>query len=245
MAAAIAALLPARRRRPRSSPNADETRRRVVEAAGEVFAEHGFHAPTIRQITQRAGVNLAAVNYHFRDKDELYATVLHHAHRAAAACALTVNAARPPREQLRACVRGFLQHLLGPARPAWHGRLMAREMAQPTPALDSLVEESMRPRCETLAAILRALTGNRLPRAQHNRIGLSIVGQCLIYSQNRALIERLFPPAPAAANQVDALADHIAQFSLGGIAALLNQAKRRSQSPAITRRAPRRKLPAA
>lgn len=39
-----------------------------MESAGLVFAEHGFHPATVRQITDRAGVYLAAVIYHFRDQ---------------------------------------------------------------------------------------------------------------------------------------------------------------------------------
>src|SRR3984885_4406821 len=53
-----------------------ETRRRLLQAAGEVFADRGFHAATIKEITDRAGASLASVNYHFRDKAELYAAVL-------------------------------------------------------------------------------------------------------------------------------------------------------------------------
>ncbi len=53
-----------------------ETRRRLLTAAGEVFAERGFHDATIKQITDRAGASLASVNYHFSDKAELYAAVI-------------------------------------------------------------------------------------------------------------------------------------------------------------------------
>ncbi|HYC55587.1 MAG TPA: helix-turn-helix domain-containing protein, partial [Candidatus Binatia bacterium] len=56
--------------------SAQETRRRLLEAAGVVFAEHGFHSATIKEITDRAGAALASVNYHFRDKGELYAEVM-------------------------------------------------------------------------------------------------------------------------------------------------------------------------
>jgi len=49
-----------------------EKRRRLLEAAGEVFAEHGFKGATIQEISQRASANIASVNYHFRDKETLY-----------------------------------------------------------------------------------------------------------------------------------------------------------------------------
>jgi len=54
----------------------EKTRDKILSAAGEVFAEQGFEGATIRAITERAGVNVAAVNYHFRDKAELYTRVV-------------------------------------------------------------------------------------------------------------------------------------------------------------------------
>ena len=53
-----------------------ETRRRLLDAAGEVFAEKGFAKATVREICQKAEANIAAVNYHFGDKEKLYAAVL-------------------------------------------------------------------------------------------------------------------------------------------------------------------------
>ena len=49
----------------------EETRRRLVEAAGELFAIHGVAAVTVRDITSRAGTKPNAVSYHFGGKDEL------------------------------------------------------------------------------------------------------------------------------------------------------------------------------
>ena len=56
-----------------------ETRQRLLEAAGEVFAERGFRAATVRVICQRAKANIAAVNYYFGDKERLYTAVLQYA----------------------------------------------------------------------------------------------------------------------------------------------------------------------
>ena len=53
-----------------------ETRRQLLEAAGEVFAEAGFRDATVREICRRAGANIAAISYHFGDKEKLYAEVL-------------------------------------------------------------------------------------------------------------------------------------------------------------------------
>ncbi len=52
-----------------------ETRTRILEAAEELFMQHGFEGTSMRLLTARAGVNLAAVNYHFGSKDALIEAV--------------------------------------------------------------------------------------------------------------------------------------------------------------------------
>src|SRR5712691_8886626 len=52
-----------------------ETRTRILDAAEELFMQHGFGGTSMRLLTSRAGVNLAAVNYHFGSKDALIEAV--------------------------------------------------------------------------------------------------------------------------------------------------------------------------
>jgi AcrR family transcriptional regulator len=47
------------------------TKQRILEAAEDLFARHGFAGASLRQVTAAANVNLAAVNYHFGSKDRL------------------------------------------------------------------------------------------------------------------------------------------------------------------------------
>jgi AcrR family transcriptional regulator len=49
---------------------------RILDAAELLFVEHGFEATSLRQLTAAASVNLAAVNYHFGSKEELFQAVL-------------------------------------------------------------------------------------------------------------------------------------------------------------------------
>ncbi|MBY0492094.1 MAG: TetR family transcriptional regulator [Gemmatimonadaceae bacterium] len=58
------------------SSTGEITRQRLLHAAFDVFAARGFEAGTVREITDRAGANLAAVSYHFRGKEELYVAVI-------------------------------------------------------------------------------------------------------------------------------------------------------------------------
>ena len=190
-----------------------ETRELILNAAGRIFAENGFHATTVRQITHEAGANLAAVNYHFRDKQELYLHVLKRAHHSAAATAVA-DLPGPASVRLRAFIHSFVGYLLDPQRPEWHGVLIAREMAHPTPALDQLVAESVNPVKRRIAGIVREILG---PDAAGDRVGLaclSIMGQCLHYVHCREMIARLFPKGNEIPRDVDGLAEHIFQFSI-------------------------------
>src|SRR5271169_1596249 len=87
-----------------------ETRRQLLEAAGEVFAESGFRDATVREICRRAGANIAAVNYHFGDKETLYAEVLRYSQGRALEKyppLLGVAADAPPEKKLRAFVQSL------------------------------------------------------------------------------------------------------------------------------------------
>src|SRR5882672_8263904 len=96
---------------PELPPAQDQTREQLIEAATEVFARAGFRAATVREICQKAGANIAAVNYHFGDKESLYAEVLRHAlHRARQKYPpdLGLGPKATPEERLHAFVHSFL-----------------------------------------------------------------------------------------------------------------------------------------
>jgi AcrR family transcriptional regulator len=59
---------------PLASP--DSTALRILTSAEELFAQFGYFGVSLRQITAAARVNLAAVNYHYYDKESLYRQIL-------------------------------------------------------------------------------------------------------------------------------------------------------------------------
>src|SRR5450432_815609 len=71
----MAASRPARKSVAIDATSAD-TKTRILDAAESLFMEHGFEATSLRSLTAAAGVNLAAVNYHFGSKEELFEAVL-------------------------------------------------------------------------------------------------------------------------------------------------------------------------
>jgi len=198
----------------------DETRRQLLEAAGEVFATAGFRNATVREICRRAGANLAAVNYHFGDKERLYAEVLHYAHQQAFKkypLLPGVGTDASPADKLHAFVRSFLLRIFDAGPTAWFGKMMLREMIEPTEALDSLLEERMRPMANQLRGMVTEILGCP-PNDERTRLcSLSIVSQCVFYHHCRRVVARLFPEQPLDATAVDKLADHITRFSLAAM----------------------------
>ena len=207
-----------------------ETRERLMTAAGEVFAEQGYRNTTVREICQRAGANVAAVNYHFGDKERLYAEVIRDAHRAAMTkypSDLGLAPGASAEQRLHAFVRSFFFRIFDEGRPAWHGKLIAREIAEPTAALNDIVDEGIRPHFLALRAIVTELLGGGEPDPERLRYcAWSVVGQCLFYFHARPIIRRLHPPQSFDADEIESLARHVTGFSLGGIRRLAGDAAR-------------------
>ncbi len=198
------------------------TRQRLLEAAGQEFAERGFRQATVRDICRRADANVAAVNYHFGDKEKLYAAAVHYAHLCATRHDVVGAVAEakdlPAEQRLRAFVRTFLVGILDTGRPAWHAKLMAREIAEPTEVLNEIAQQTVRPRLAALSGIIREIIGQDAPQQLVVNCARSVVGQILFYHFARPMLVRVFPNEPLDATRLDELSDHIASFTLSGLA---------------------------
>jgi TetR/AcrR family transcriptional regulator, regulator of cefoperazone and chloramphenicol sensitivity len=196
----------------------DPTKDRLLEAAGEEFAEKGYDGATVRSICARAGANLAAVNYHFGDKEQLYLQAILEAHRCGVEMAPDEEFfVGTPAEQLRRYVRHFLRHILAIHQSGpWHQNLMHQEMLRPTKASEVLVREVIRPKFERLLQVLARVCPGADERRLHV-IAFSIIGQCLHYKMGRPFIERLVGPEEYQSLDVDYLTDHITAFSLAAL----------------------------
>ncbi|AAU92164.1 transcriptional regulator, TetR family [Methylococcus capsulatus str. Bath] len=205
---------------PNTHPFPDPTRKRLLQAALDVFAEKGFHDATVRDICARADVNAASVNYYFRSKEALYSEVLAAAFRETHERypdTLACDSSLPPEVRLRQFIANFLARLLDETHLGRHGKLIAREIADPTAALDQVIESTMKPRCALLQGIIAELVGPGVSEADMHRLGLSIVGQCLMYRHSRSLIDRLCPEIIATPEEIEKTAEHIARFSMAAL----------------------------
>jgi TetR/AcrR family transcriptional regulator, regulator of cefoperazone and chloramphenicol sensitivity len=201
-----------------------ETRQRLVEAAARLFAEYGFNNVTVRDICKEAGANVAAVNYYFHDKWGLYREIVQRIIDEAKRMnnlAHQTPAGTPTEERLRHYVRVFLSHMLAEGKESWQGKLMAREMVDPSPGLDLFIQEVIRPNSARVGALVSELTG--LP-AGDPRVGMcvgSIQTQMVGYAN--PIAKRMVPNLRFTPELIDALARHVAEFSLAGLRAIAQQ----------------------
>jgi AcrR family transcriptional regulator len=209
----------------RNAVHDNETRDRVWQAAARLFAERGFSHVSVRDICREAGSNVASVNYHFGDKLGLYRELIGtiaEGMKCAKLAASEPAAAETPEDRLRVYVRHYLHLLFEPAhaQDAWMEALIAREMTEPTAALDWIIEKGIRPASDALSQIVGEILG--LPASDH-RVQLgsaSIQGLCTWFHSTRAVAVRLVPGLEFTPQVIDGIATFIVTFSLGGLGAV-------------------------
>jgi AcrR family transcriptional regulator len=197
----------------------DDTRQLLIDTAGPLFAERGFRSTTVREICELAKANQASINYHFRDKENLYIECVRHAgERCVARVPMpTWQPGTPPQRKLRDFVRMFLSRVAVDREPAWHGQLIFREMLLPTKACAEFVKDYVRPTFEVLGQILHELLPAGTPERSKLLVGFSIAGQILHYRSARPVLVMLVGPEVFHSFDVEALTDHITAFSLAAI----------------------------
>jgi len=152
----------------RSVKPVHETQTRILDAAEELFLLHGFEGASMRMLTARAGVNLAAINYHFGSKDALIEAVLRrrldpmNTSRIAALDRLEAEAAGRPLDPA-AIIGAFVGTSLRMIEDARGGgrnfiRLLGRTYTDPDKRIRALIGQLYAPAMERYkAAFVRAL----------------------------------------------------------------------------------------
>jgi AcrR family transcriptional regulator len=204
------------------------TRARLLGEGERLFAARGFKKVTVREICRAARANVAAVNYHFGDKLGLYREVLHSAIdriRATTDKAREASKGHSPEERLRQSIRVFVMRVLSGNGAVY--RLIEREVTDPTPALDAIVEQGIRPRIEYLAGLVAAVVGAPPSDSRVLQCVASIQTQVSAYFPHPITARLGFSLAPNTPARVAAIADHIAAFSLAGVRAVAKSSRRR------------------
>jgi AcrR family transcriptional regulator len=212
------------------------TKQRILAAAGEIFGIRGFKDTTIRTIARAAEANIAAINYHFGDKEGLYRAVLEEVFSQGFSRFPGTIGCVPgagPEERLRAFIRAMFYRLHsqeGWGGIAGRGRLIARELLEPSPAFEAVIDRYVKPHRDLLVAILRDLSGSGNPE-KLLPCAISIIGQCIYYAMASPVIHKISPENAPTEHNLDRLADFVWCFSLGGIMAITTETPTQSTEP--------------
>jgi AcrR family transcriptional regulator len=215
--------------------NDDSTKQKILHAAGPIFAERGYRGSTIRDICEAADVNLASINYYFGDKKKLYIETVKTARQMRLQ---EYPSSRPqmdlaPELQLKEFIRLLLNRLVATQNAPWQVKLLGREFMEPSEGCREMIEDFLRPVFKILLMIVNQLVDGKVDQVTLDKIGFSIIGQCLHYRCASEMITMFVGEDEFAAHySSDQLAEHISAFTLGAIEKLKNDAPSKPQASA-------------
>lgn len=203
----------------------DETRRKILDAAGRIFAEVGYEAATVRQITESAGVNVSSINYHFGDKETLYREVL-----TDGLVELHQNLEKhcssgTPQERLRGYIEVMLWASFHEERP-WQHVIISREMSKQsqTGLVPDLFIALIRPSHLILVAILRDLLGPSANTEKVETTAQIVIGILIHWVHGKVIARCLSPELTYSEEQMEKMCEQIYLFVLAGISGIRAQA---------------------
>jgi len=204
----------------RARQNGDNTRTRLRDTAARLFAEHGYAATESKAICLAAGTDLAAINYHFGSRDELYRTLLLEGHERFVSLPFLqdlIDAQLPPAAKLEAVIDAMVASLHDGQN--WHARVVAREVLAPSPHFAHLIQANIWPKFHLMAKIVADVIGVNPQDAAHRTLLLHavmhVVAPCLML----LLTSRDSGTPSDALLRQDArqLAAWLKRFALGGL----------------------------
>lgn len=207
-----------------------QTRNRILSAACAVFAEKGYHDATVEDICRRARSNIAAINYHFGSKDQLYARVWRKAFDEAIDAYPPEGGLSPDAvatERLKGTIHSLVGKAVDPGRIGHAGKLLLREMVNPTEVIRHVKRDALQPLHDRMNNLMRELLGPKATNEQLLLCQMSIVHQCMAIGMR--LFRGTMPPKMSldtpSDQLIEVLTDHIMRFSLAGIEAVRKEIK--------------------
>ncbi|MEW6735762.1 MAG: CerR family C-terminal domain-containing protein [Acidobacteriota bacterium] len=206
-----------------------DARQRVLAAAEKLFAEKGVAATSIRDLVREAGVNVAAINYYFGSKENLYLETLRSSFSNSRELlpvfetilkqAQETGTQEAALQAIGRYIEEFIRSLFESDESNRHVCLMMREMSDPTPALDVVVEEFIVPKFKVLQALIAQARPDLDPAKDVPLHVLSIVGQCLHYHFTLPVILKLLKRKKMTEDLIKQVSKHVADFSLRALRA--------------------------
>jgi AcrR family transcriptional regulator len=213
-----------------SSNQTDNTREKLFNAGVKVFAKKGYRDATVREICKVAGSgNINSINYYFGSKENLYRTILDAIFSEYDRFNQEDWDRKTPKEQLKSMISNYCTMLYkNNAFASDVSSIFVTEMTRPSSFIEQLVDTYNGPRVKRHLKMFRALLGDGASDDNARDCLVSVAGQLLYYSFAWPVFSRLFPDY-SPDQQYEQWAEHVYQFSLGGIAAIKKQLKQKAR----------------
>ena len=196
------------------------TKNRLLKAACEIFSEKGYRDATVAEICEKAEANIAGVNYYFGDKENLYDEVWRSAFSSTIET-YPLDGGLPENptieDLLFTYTNAMIHRIFCETEAGLFPKLLCREMASPTLALDRIAQEALFPQSQYMGKIIAVFLGEGFTEHQLRCCLNSIIGQCVFYNFSRPLREQVMKKKTIDEAEMAELARHIATFSLGGL----------------------------
>jgi len=174
-----------------------DTKEKILHAAIDEFAESGYKRGTVRGICRRAGVNVAAINYHFSGKRNLYRALLEYLFPNFNRQLIPDSAHIDSQEALRSRLRDWISHTLGQVVRGHNAerrrgmQIVMYELIFPSEVRDDLFRKFSEPSLRALEEILRKGLPPDTPDDEVHIRAFSIAGSCLSYLYQHYILEKL------------------------------------------------------
>ncbi len=186
---------------PQTMPG-ERTRQKLINAGMEIFGKNNFEATTTRMLADHAGVNLAAIPYHFKSKEGLYLAVIRHIVEEGGGPIRSVvaginraleesdSASDECFKMLDSLLNAMISTILGvPEARSWAG-IVLREQMEPTKAFDIIYSEVILPVQRCCFGLIARILGRSPDEPEIMLKGMTILGQVLFFRMAREAVVR-------------------------------------------------------
>lgn len=204
----------------------EESRKRILEAGLQLFAEHGYARTSTRQIAKQAQVNISAIAYYFGDKAGLYQAVFAESYSTVDNDIAVFTDANLTLVQ---ALSGLFQGFIGPLKlgdiAKLRVRLHMREMVEPTGIWAEEIETGIAPHHKALIGLLQKHLGLKKVDDDLHRLALCIVAMGVHLFTGRDVIERITPELTATHKALDILHERLTYFAVSMVHAEADRRK--------------------
>jgi AcrR family transcriptional regulator len=195
------------------------TKAKIIDAAGQLFAERGFKGVTVRDIVRQANTHLSALNYHFRTKDALYREVVLEACKQVSISEKGQQQLNKldPQEALLFLVKEGLKKYQGKSSSHWQIVIIARESSEPSSIFAEVVEKYFKPEADFVANLISKIT-DRKPDSHEVRFAyLTMITLMETFSLYGHLVDAVAPGLGEYCAMKDRLVKKIVRMTMAAV----------------------------